>query len=166
MTAAFKAKVNPDKFTWFVVGDAAKVKSQLEPLGLPIEMAADDANKATANNNVTSNASCPTKERNSDMAAVDGDWDVTIKSPMGDQKSVFTVTSDGGSFSGKVAGALGSMDVKDGSVDGNTLTWKMDMTVPMPMTLEGTATVDGDNISGEVKAGAFGSMAMSGCRKA
>jgi zinc protease len=166
MTAAFKAKVNPDKFTWFVVGDAAKVKSQLEPLGLPIEMAADDANKATANNNVTSNALCPTKERNSDMAAVDGDWDVTIKSPMGDQKSVFTVTSDGGSFSGKVAGALGSMDVKDGSVDGNTLTWKMDMTVPMPMTLEGTATVDGDNISGEVKAGAFGSMAMSGCRKA
>ena len=164
MTAAFKAKVDPDKFTWFVVGDAAKIKSQLETLGLPIEMAADDATKATANNNVTSK--CPTKERNSDMAAVDGDWDVTIKSPMGDQKSVFTVTSDGSSFSGKVAGALGSMDVKDGTVDGNTLTWKMDMTVPMPMTLDGTATVDGDNISGEVKAGAFGSMAMSGCRKA
>lgn len=164
MTAAFKAKVDPDKFTWFVVGDAAKVKSQLATLGLPIEMAADDANKAPANSNVTSK--CPTNERNSDMAAVDGDWDVTIKTPMGDQKSVFTITSDGGSFSGKVAGAMGSMDVKDGTVDGNTLTWKMDMTVPMPMTLEGTATVDGDNISGDVKAGAFGSMGMSGCRKA
>jgi zinc protease len=164
MTAAFKAKVDPGKFTWLVVGDAAKVKSQLETVGLPIEMAADDATKAAANNDVTSK--CPTKERNTDMAAVDGDWDVTIKSPMGDQKSVFTVTSDGATFSGKVAGALGSMDVKDGSVDGNTLTWKMDMTVPMPMTLEGTATVDGDNISGEVKAGAFGSMALSGCRKA
>lgn len=100
------------------------------------------------------------------MAAVDGDWDVTIKSPMGDQKSVFTVNSDGSSFSGKMAGALGSMDVRDGAVDGNTLTWKMDMTVPMPMTLEGTATVDGDSISGDVKAGAFGSMALSGSRKA
>lgn len=99
------------------------------------------------------------------MAAVDGDWEVTIKSPMGDQKSVFTVNSDGGSFTGKIAGSLGSMDVRDGAVDGNTLTWKMDMTVPMPMTLEGTATVDGDNISGDVKAGAFGSMALSGCRK-
>jgi zinc protease len=166
MDAAFKAKIDAGKFTWLIVGDAAKVKPQLESIGLPIEMAADDATKAAANTNVTSNnATCPTKERNADMAAVDGDWDVTIKSPMGDQKSVFTVTSDGGSFTGKVAGALGSMDVKDGTVDGNTLAWKMDMTVPMPMTLEGSATVDGDNISGEVKAGAFGSMAMSGCRK-
>jgi zinc protease len=161
MDAAFKAKVDPGKFTWLVVGDAAKVKSQLEPLGLPIEMAAEDAKPVASNN-----ATCPTKERNAKMAAVDGDWDVTIKSPMGDQKSVFTVASSGDSFSGKVAGALGSMDVKDGKVDGNILTWKMDMTVPMPMTLEGTATVDGDNISGDVKAGAFGSMAMSGCRKA
>lgn len=32
------------------------------------------------------------------MASVDGQWDVTIKSPMGDQKAVLTVNSDGGSF--------------------------------------------------------------------
>jgi hypothetical protein len=100
------------------------------------------------------------------MAAVDGDWDVTVKSPMGDQKSVLTVNSDGGSFSGKMAGSLGSMDIAGGSVDGNTLSWKMDMTVPMPMTLDCTATVDGDSISGEVKAGAFGSMPLTGSRKA
>lgn len=100
------------------------------------------------------------------MAAVDGDWDVTIKTPMGDQKSVFTVTSNGATFSGKVVGALGSMEVNDGVIDGDTLTWKMDMTVPMPMTLEGSATVDGDSISGAVKAGAFGEMGLSGTRKA
>jgi hypothetical protein len=34
----------------------------------------------------------------------------------------------------------------------------------MPMTLEGEATVDGDAITGQVKAGAFGSMALSGKR--
>jgi hypothetical protein len=100
------------------------------------------------------------------MAAVDGKYDVTVKSPMGDQKSVFTVASDGASFTGNMAGAMGSMDVDSGSVDGNTLSWKMNMTVPMPMTLECTATVDGDAISGEVKAGAFGSMGMSGTRQA
>jgi predicted Zn-dependent peptidase len=167
MDAAFKAKVDPGKFTWLVVGDAAKVKSQLEPLGLPIEMAVEAATKTAANTDVTSkNTICSTKERNADMAAVDGDWDVTVKSPMGDQKSVLTVNSDGGSFSGKMAGSLGAMDIANGTVDGNTLSWKMDMTVPMPMTLEATATVDGDNISGEVKAGAFGSMALTGCRKA
>jgi len=100
------------------------------------------------------------------MAAVDGDWDVTVKSPMGDQKSVLTINSDGGSFTGKMAASLGSMDIASGSVDGNTISWKMDMTVPMPMTLDCTATVDGDSISGEVKAGAFGSMGLSGSRKA
>jgi hypothetical protein len=100
------------------------------------------------------------------MAAVDGAYDVTVKTPMGDQKSVFTVKTDGDSFSGSIVGSMGSMDVAGGSVDGNNLTWKMDMTVPMPMTLDCSATVDGDAISGEVKAGAFGSMGLSGTRQA
>ena len=40
----------------------------------------------------------------------------------------------------------------------------MNMTVPMPMTLEGEATIDGDSITGGVKAGAFGTFPMSGSR--
>ena len=100
------------------------------------------------------------------MAAVDGAYDVTIKSPMGDQSAVLTVNSDGSSFSGNMAGGLGSMDITGGSVDGNMLSWKMDMTVPMPMSLDCKATVDGDMITGEVIAGAFGSMGLSGTRKA
>jgi hypothetical protein len=99
------------------------------------------------------------------MASVDGDWDVTIKSPMGDQKAVLTVNSDGGSFSGQMSGGLGSMDIPSGIVDGDTISWSMDMTVPMPMKLDCTATVDGDAMNGEVKAGAFGSMGLSGTRK-
>ena len=99
------------------------------------------------------------------MAAVDGDWDVTIKSPMGDQKAVLTVKRDGGSFSGQMSGGLGSMDIANGTVDGDTLSWGMDITVPMPMHLNATATVSGDAMTGEVKAGAFGSMGLSGTRK-
>lgn len=97
--------------------------------------------------------------------SVAGAYDCVTKTPMGDQKSVFTINVDGDSFTGVNAGALGSMDVYDGKIDGNTLTWKMDMKVPMPMTLEGTATVDGDTITGSVNAGAFGAMAMSGTRQ-
>lgn len=99
------------------------------------------------------------------MSNVSGAYDVTIKSPMGDQKSVFTVNADGDSFTGNVAGALGSMDVEDGKVDGNTLSWKMQLKVPMPMSLDCTATVDGDSITGSVNAGAFGAMPMSGTRQ-
>ena len=100
------------------------------------------------------------------MAQVDGSYDCVTKSPMGDQKSVFTVNSDGDSFTGKNEGGMGSLDVENGKVNGNTLTWTMAMKVPMPMTLECEATVDGDNISGTIKAGAFGSMAINGTRKA
>lgn len=98
--------------------------------------------------------------------SVAGQYDCVTKSPMGDQKSILTVNVDGDSWTGSNAGQMGSLDITDGKVDGNTLTWTMYMKVPMPMKLEGTATVDGDTITGQIKAGAFGTMAMSGTRKA
>lgn len=97
--------------------------------------------------------------------SVAGSYDCVTKTPMGDQKSVLTVNVDGDSWTGSNAGAQGTLDIYEGKVDGNTITWKMDMKVPMPMTLEGTATVTGDAIEGSVKAGMFGSMPMSGTRQ-
>ncbi|MGB3377876.1 hypothetical protein [Allopontixanthobacter sediminis] len=99
--------------------------------------------------------------------SVAGTYDCVTKSPMGDQKSTFTVVpgDDGNTFTGTNAGAMGSMEVEDGKIDGNTLTWKMNMTVPMPMTLDCEANVDGDQLVGTVNAGAFGSMAMTGERQ-
>ena len=97
--------------------------------------------------------------------SVSGTYDCVTKTPMGDQKSKFTVNVDGDTFTGQQAGAMGSMDVIDGKVDGNKLTWKMNMTVPMPMTLTGEATVEGDAITGTIDAGAFGKMPLSGTRE-
>ena len=96
--------------------------------------------------------------------SVAGTYDCTIKSPMGDQASKFTVTVDGDSFTGNMAGGMGAMDVADGKVDGDTLTWTMNMTVPMPMKLDCDATVAGDTLTGNVKAGAFGTFPLTGTR--
>ena len=99
--------------------------------------------------------------------SVAGTYDTVVKSPMGEQKGTFTVVpgDDGNTFTGSMAGGMGSMDVKDGKIDGDTLTWAMDMTVPMPMTLNCKATVDGDQMTGTVNAGAFGDMALTGERQ-
>lgn len=97
--------------------------------------------------------------------SVAGTYDCVTKTPMGDQKSKVTITVDGDTFTGTNVGAMGSMDLENGKVDGNKLTWSMKMTVPMPMTLEGEATVDGDTLTGSVKAGAFGSFPMNGTRE-
>ncbi|WP_293883307.1 hypothetical protein [Sphingomonas sp.] len=100
------------------------------------------------------------------MSNVDGKWDCVTKSPMGDLKTVLTVIADGDTFTGSNSGAQGSMEITDGKVDGDTLTWTMDMKVPMPMVLECTATIDGDTLTGGIKAGAFGTSPMSGTRTA
>ena len=99
--------------------------------------------------------------------SVAGTYDTVVKSPMGDQKGTFTVVpgDDGNTFTGSMAGGMGSMDVKDGKINGNELTWAMDMTVPMPMTLNCKATVDGDQMTGTVNAGAFGDMPLTGERQ-
>ena len=73
--------------------------------------------------------------------------------------------SDGTTFTGSNVGPLGSLEIENGKIDGNTLTWTMQMTVPMPLTLNATATIDGDTLTGTVNAGAFGDMPMTGTRK-
>ena len=97
------------------------------------------------------------------MADVDGSWDCTVKSPLGDQNLTLTVTSDGATFTGTASGAMGSSDVS-GEVNGNTISWKQQMTVPMPMTLDCEATAEGHTLTGTVGAGAFGSFPLSGKR--
>ena len=64
-----------------------------------------------------------------------------------------------------MSGAMGTTEIKDGKVDGDTLSWSLDMTVPMPMTLDRR----GDrgrrhDLNGTVTAGAFGSFPMTGTR--
>ena len=99
------------------------------------------------------------------MAAVDGSWDTIVKSPLGDQKAVLTVKTDGNSWTGSQVGAMGAVDIKDGTVEGDTIKWTMSITVPMPMSLDCSATAEGDTLTGSVGAGAFGSFPMTGTRQ-
>lgn len=97
--------------------------------------------------------------------SVAGVYDCVTKSPMGDQKSVLTLEVDGDTVTGANVGAQGSLELEDGKADGDSATWTMNMTVPMPMKLEASVTVSGDELSGTIKAGAFGEMAMTGTRQ-
>ncbi len=46
LNGAMRDAVTTDKLTWLVVGDVAKIKPQLESLGLPIEMAGETATES------------------------------------------------------------------------------------------------------------------------
>ena len=95
--------------------------------------------------------------------SADGTWKTTINSPMGVQQGTLTIKTDGGSFTGSMQSAQGAQDIS-GKVDGNTLTWASKLTQPFPIDLEFTVNVDGDKMSGSVKAGAFGSSPLTGER--
>lgn len=96
---------------------------------------------------------------------VDGVYDCVTRTPMGNQTGVFTVVSSGESFHGTISNPLGSVDVKDGTVDGNRLKWRMDMNLPLPMKLTCEAVVDGDRISASIDTGSFGVLTMTGTRR-
>ena len=97
--------------------------------------------------------------------SVDGTWELTLDTPVGAQKATLTPTSDGDSLSGKLTGGPGGeLEIEDGKVDGNDISYKFKITSPMAIEVEVTATVDGDSISGSAKLGAFGNAKITGNR--
>ena len=95
--------------------------------------------------------------------SADGNWKITINSPMGAQEVEASIKTNGDTFTGTTSGRMGEQTI-EGKVDGDNLTWSTAITQPMPMTLEFNATVAGDSMSGNVKLGAFGSAPLTGVR--
>ena len=96
--------------------------------------------------------------------SADGSWNITTNSPMGSQEGTLSLATDGGTLTGTMSGPTGDIEIQDGTADGDSLTWKAEVTSPMAITLEVEATVDGDAISGNIKLGAFGNASFSGGR--
>jgi hypothetical protein len=98
--------------------------------------------------------------------SADGEWEISMNTPMGAQAATLDLKEEGSTLTGTMsaAAAPGPLDVTDGTVDGNNLTWKAALTQPMPINLEFAATVDGDKISGNVKLGTFGDATFEGTR--
>lgn len=96
--------------------------------------------------------------------SVDGNWNITVQSPMGAQPSTLTLKADGGTLTGTQSAQGNTADIANGKVDGDTVTWSNSITTPFPMTLEFNGKVEGDTLNGNVKAGAFGSFPFTGTR--
>ena len=83
---------------------------------------------------------------------------------MGSQEGTLTLATDGDTLTGTLSGPQGAMDIEDGQVGDGSYSWKVNITSPMAITIESTATVDGDTITGESKLGAFGTATFTGTR--
>jgi hypothetical protein len=97
--------------------------------------------------------------------AIDGKWNLTIKTPLGDRSSTLEVASAAGKLTGaQTAGGDDSSAIENGAIKGNEASWSVDITSPMPMTLTFNGAVAGDTLSGTVQLGPYGESTFSGER--
>jgi hypothetical protein len=96
--------------------------------------------------------------------AVDGTWNLTMSTPMGERNATLSLKSSGGTLTGTQGADGNSTEIFDGTVNGDDVTWKVSITNPMPLTLDFSGKVAGDNISGEMGIGPMGSFPFTGIR--
>ncbi len=96
--------------------------------------------------------------------AIDGNWTITMTTPMGERIASLVLKTEGGVLTGTQAADGDSGEIFDGRVDGNHVAWKIDITHPMALTLAYTGMVDGDTMSGDMGIGPMGSFPFTGAK--
>ncbi|MEA2891532.1 MAG: hypothetical protein QOI05_2325 [Bradyrhizobium sp.] len=96
--------------------------------------------------------------------SVDGNWKITMSTPMGERNADLTLQSSGGTLTGTQGADGQSGAIFDGTVDGDNVAWKISITNPMPLTLAFTGKVTGDTIAGDMGIGPMGSFPFKGVR--
>ena len=90
------------------------------------------------------------------MSDFTGTYTLTINTPMGKQEGTLTLAQDGSSLTGSMSAQGESVDISNGSVEGDAASWDVAVSKPMPMTLGFSASKTDSGVSGKVKLGAFG----------
>ena len=67
--------------------------------------------------------------------AVDGNWNITLSTPMGERKTTLSVKTAGGALNGTQGADGNSTEIFDGTANGDDVAWKVSITNPMPLTL-------------------------------
>ncbi|GAA1467156.1 hypothetical protein [Microbacterium thalassium] len=99
------------------------------------------------------------------MSDIDGRWHIEAQSPMGKQTSILDLTADGATASGQLVGPDGeTTDILDGKVDGTNVDFRIELTKPMAMRINFALDIDGDTLTGKVKAGIFPPSRATGWR--
>jgi len=97
--------------------------------------------------------------------SIEGKWNLTIKSPTGPQATTLVLQRSGDVLTGTQSGQGMSSPISDVRLEGNSLFWKNEVTKPMKLKLEFTAALDGNTLSGKVKAGFMGSYSFTGVKE-
>lgn len=88
---------------------------------------------------------------------ITGKWSAQFDTPVGTEKYTFDFKIDGSKLTGKAINEHGETEIKEGKVDGNTISFVEQVQFNgMDLKISYTGTVDGDSIHFTRKVGDFG----------
>lgn len=98
-----------------------------------------------------------------------GDWDVTIKTPIGSLAVGYSFIERNGTVAGTATGIGETVPLRDITVANDAgrqrVTWRQSVTKPMRLNLEFDVVVDGDRLTGHSKAGRLPRSVVTGVRR-
>ena len=94
-----------------------------------------------------------------------GDWDVTIKTPIGSLAVLYEFSESGGGPTGSALLKGETVPLRDLHVDGRRATWRQSVTKPMRLNLEFDVIVVGEGFSGHSRAGRLPRSPVTGVRR-
>jgi hypothetical protein len=101
--------------------------------------------------------------------SVVGDWDVTIKTPIGSLAVAYTFTENAGIVGGTATGKGETVPLRNitaaDDAGGQRVTWRQSVTKPMRLNLEFDVVVDGNRLSGHSRPGKPPRSAVNGVRR-
>jgi hypothetical protein len=97
--------------------------------------------------------------------SVEGFWNLSISTPIGQMKAVIELHRQEGVLTGTARGAGEEVPLYEVILDGDRLTWKQAVTKPLRLNLAFDVRVDGNTLSGTSKAGRLPSSKVVGERQ-
>ncbi len=95
--------------------------------------------------------------------AVDGTWNIVMKTPMGDREAVIVLKQEGDDvLVGEMSGDGASTVISEGKIENGRWKWQAAITSPMPLTLEFDVEEKDGALEGSVKLGMFGNAPVTG----
>jgi hypothetical protein len=98
-----------------------------------------------------------------------GDWDVSIKTPVGSLQVVYSFDLADGVLTGRAAGKHETVPCNDidatEDASGQRVRWRQTVTKPMKLKLEFDVVVDGDRLTGHSRAGRLPRSTVIGTRR-
>jgi hypothetical protein len=97
--------------------------------------------------------------------ALDGTWDVTIKTPIGSLAVVYTFAESDGAPTGSATLKDETVPLWELAFDGHRAMWKQAVSKPMRLNLDFDVVVEGDRLTGHSRAGRLPRSAVTGVHR-